>query len=696
MTNNSYFTDNYNKVIISNNINTQKEFNEAEMMLIKEICDKFMPHGIVINPNVVFDKNAYDYISKQYYNHIACNYNSTFYKTWQDVMSKNRFELFFDQLCHYASTYGTNYEGETYVQNKDYVKNEELSIDFNEYKFIDICTETDAFKIAMTSFDSGIALSKYNLNCFMDIINEYTNTYNINIDKAFIENNVKNREAKVRFYDAFNIKPSNPIEILRLMVFQSTCGTDIINSKEILSSIRYGKSIDLKNKYGDVEKELSSIYHRFHKIFLMFGHQSKSNKIFINKLSRLAKKYHKPFKSNFLEKCLDWDYAFEMGKHIENLSVVDFQHYADELSEAIKKNPNINTFKAVKILNTCRERMSNANQYNYYRVRNGKVWLEENKHYLDDVTKAGTYYRYYDVIALVMRNYILDKFISYLKENNIKHITMSSELNIAVPTSEKNFLGTLPEFSYIDLSKSKNNMVGVYWRNEWGTHDFDLSCIFNDGSKIGWNADFYNSNNPMSDLKHVFSGDMTDANPEATEVHFFSSPINNYKPCVFYCNRYNGVSGSKFKLFFSQSDVIERVFNNPYRNDYIKYSSSKHCFMVNPSDVMFETMMTSNKQEQTVGVVCNNKFCFTNMELTNSSVSNASNEEMILNIVYSKISSRLSMNELINSAYTKLDGTPDSFNLWIYNKTENIDENENVLDLSLKSITKDTTISIFK
>ena len=614
---------------------------------------------------------------------------------WEDVMSKNRFELFLDQLCHYASTYGTNYEGETDVPNKDYVKNEELGIDFKKYKFIDICTETDAFKIALTSLDSGIALSQDNLTCFMKIIIEYANTYNIDIDNTFIENNVKNREAKVRFYDVFHVKPSNPVEILRLMIFQSTHKTDIINSKEMLSSIQYGDYVNLEEKYGDVKKELASIYHRFHKIFLMFGHQSQSNKSFINKLSRLAKKYHKPFEAKFLEKCLDWNYAFEMGKHIQLLDNEQKENYVKELSCSLKNNPNINTFKAIKILNAIRERTVGISEYNYYRIRNGKVWLKTNKHYNDYISYTETRECYYNIIECVMFNYILDNFIKYLKENNIKHIVMDDCLDIAAPTSEKNFLGALPEFSTIDLSKSKNNMIGVYWRNEWGTKDFDLSCIFNDGSKIGWNADFYNSNNPMSDLKHVFSGDMTNADPEATEVHFFTSKTGDYKPCVFYCNRYNGVSGSKFKLFFSQSDVIERVFNNPYRNDYIKYSSSKHCFMVNPSDVMFETMMTSNKQEQTLGVVCDNKFCFTNMELTNSSVSSASNEEMILNIVYSKISSRLSMNELINSAHTKLGGTTDSFNIWIDNKPENIDENENVLDLSLKSITKDAIISIF-
>lgn len=686
MNNNSYFTDNYNKVIISNDIDLTKEYTVVDLMAVQELCNSYMACGYIFNPKAVFDENAYEFLKKYYY-HIACNYNSTFYKRWIDVLQKNRMGLFLDQLCHYASTYGTNYTCDTWIPNKDYVKNDELGIDFKEYKFIDICTETDAYQIAMNSLSSGVALSEDNLDCLATIINEYASKYNVVIDSAFIENNVKNREAKVRFYDYFNIKPNNPVKILRLMIFQSTGKTNIINSKEVLSDIKYAqKAIDLEGQYNDVMKQLASIYHRFHKIFLMFGHQSESNKRFVNKLSRMAKKYHKPFKANFLENCLDWDFAYEMGKHIENLDTVQFIHYVGELSEAVKNNPNINTFKAVKILNTCRERMSNANQYNYYRVRNGKVWLQENKHYLDDETKAGTYYRYYDVIEMVMFNYILDKFISYLKDNNIKHIVMSSELNIAVPTSEKNFLGTLPEFSYIDLSKSKNNMIGVYWRNEWGTHDFDLSCIFNDGSKIGWNADFYNQNTP-TDLKHVFSSDMTNADPEATEVHFFSSSTNNYKPCVFYCNRYNGRQGSQFKLFFSQSDVIDHAFDNTYR----QYSSSKNCFMVNPSDVMFETMLTSNKQEQTLGAIYDNKFCFTNMELTQSMVSNdSSKQEMILNVVGAKLKTRLSMTELINKAHLKLDDTGNEFDLWIDRQPEDVEEDENILDLNLKNLTKDT------
>ena len=47
-------------------------------------------------------------------------YNKTFYKEWADIVSKTRFELLVDQLCHYASTYGTVFtEGEGYMPNHD-------------------------------------------------------------------------------------------------------------------------------------------------------------------------------------------------------------------------------------------------------------------------------------------------------------------------------------------------------------------------------------------------------------------------------------------------------------------------------------------------------------------------------------------------------------------------------------------------
>ena len=49
---------------------------------------------------------------------LTANHNATFYKEWNDVISKDRFELFLDQILHYATTYGTDFSlGNGFVPN---------------------------------------------------------------------------------------------------------------------------------------------------------------------------------------------------------------------------------------------------------------------------------------------------------------------------------------------------------------------------------------------------------------------------------------------------------------------------------------------------------------------------------------------------------------------------------------------------
>ena len=48
------------------------------------------------------------------------NLNATFYKNWQDVISKTRLELALDQVFHYLTTYGTSFSfGNGYVPNDE-------------------------------------------------------------------------------------------------------------------------------------------------------------------------------------------------------------------------------------------------------------------------------------------------------------------------------------------------------------------------------------------------------------------------------------------------------------------------------------------------------------------------------------------------------------------------------------------------
>lgn len=75
---------------------------------------------LFVGYNVVLFPNA-QYAVDEIFTHIqktkktAEQLNATFYRSWNNVVSKTRFELLIDQIIHYATTYGTNFEGEMYV-----------------------------------------------------------------------------------------------------------------------------------------------------------------------------------------------------------------------------------------------------------------------------------------------------------------------------------------------------------------------------------------------------------------------------------------------------------------------------------------------------------------------------------------------------------------------------------------------------
>ena len=62
-----------------------------------------MMRGYIVEPD------ACTSIVNDFIKSLECNINSTFYKTFEEVTSKTRFELLVDQLLHYMTTYGTDF-----------------------------------------------------------------------------------------------------------------------------------------------------------------------------------------------------------------------------------------------------------------------------------------------------------------------------------------------------------------------------------------------------------------------------------------------------------------------------------------------------------------------------------------------------------------------------------------------------------
>ncbi len=544
--------------------------------------------GYFVHPDVC-NESVLAFLKEQ-----TINSNATFYKNWEDVTSKTRLELALDQVFHYLTTYGTDFAlGNGYVPNDG--ENDVPAIDFKNFKVIMPISADDLFNRCWNMLCSGVALKGDTMQAVADyVIGHVHNGKMINVDS------IKNREALIYICDALNIWPENAHNLFRLIMYKTTGDTMIVNNDDTIRRIKISGHIFDFNKLSDDDLiHLSSIFLRYKNLFIAFKHNKYiNNRSAINKLRKLAIKNHKPFKAGF------WQTLFSETKTAEEIKA-----HLDELT----------TYKKIALMQLCKERYMMPKD-NLYFIRNGKQFLKIND--AVDVTakelKDKVFY------AAVIYNILKDSVIDTLKSNSEKDVAVSvfddgipaetkkvskvvkiySGMHVMLPSSEKSFVGNYPFGTQFDLTQ--NNLIGCYWRNNWGTNDYDLSLIDIKGHKIGWNASYYNMPQNI-----VYSGDMTNAEPEAAEVIKITNP-NDVKALIK-INQYNGASKSKFELFFGQS------------NKHFRYKAYDN-FMVDPNEIKFRaTIEHENKKEMQVALVSNNKITLMEVHSGNKIVSGSNN-----------------------------------------------------------------------
>ena len=209
-------------------------------------------------------------------------------------------------------------------------------------------------------------------------------------------------------------------------------------------------------------------------------------------------------------------------------------------------------------------------------------------------------------------------------------------LDIACPVSEKNFVGNYPNGTRYALKDM--NIFGIYWKNEWGTRDFDLSYQDVDGQRISWNARYTDDRKKLA-----YSGDMTNADPHATECIRFPKDVENG---IFAINRYSGNEGSKFEFFMSQADNFDhnKIWTLPY--------------MVDPNTITFKSECVSDKVQKMLGIVCDGNLYLSNLSVGNCIVANysAASAADIYNIYVLKSKTVMYLYDLLEEVgYKKVD-----------------------------------------
>lgn len=452
--------------------------------------------GFVIEPNALWAKDRIiNYYTREQLN--GNDLNKTFHKSWKKIKESSRCELLVEQILHYISTYGSNFEAEIHIPN-EVVNIPELKL---SYKVIKAYTKDEMKAKCLSLLKSGIALKEETIDDLLTILVD-------ELDYTFTgKENIKNKEAIVKIAETYHVYPENPVEFLRYVIYRTTNTTLLIKNDALIELIKnssYNPTQIFKN-FG-LEK-LAEIFNRFKPLFLAY--KSRAPKT-INKISKLSKKYHKPLVSNPLN-------------DVTNTLLLETDlHWLD----------NATPFALFKALSACYSRMNGQDTF-LYRIRNGKSWVQE------------------DSVNLVnAKNY---KFIlKYLKgrfDFTGKIVFIPEDIKYALPTSEKLFVGNIPTGTRF---YGKKLAVGVYWEDAWGARDLDLSGL-NIGGKVGWNASY---NQMDGDL--MYSGDITSAPNGAVEYLYANRGLN--MPTLVKNNVYSGSSDCGYKIIIGKGDKVSKDF----------------------------------------------------------------------------------------------------------------------------------------
>lgn len=461
------------------------------------------------------------------------NPNSTFYKAWDDIRYRTRWELFLDQIRHYASTYGTNFKGETWTMNDGY----SVEFPFNELKVLERIT-IEELKVEITKLAySNIAMSAETLTSIQEIVEELG--ISLDLDQ------IKNRELKLRMIP-IGYKFKDGQECLLWILWKWFNISMLVKNKATFDAIKPERGmlpVLLLNG-----KVLATVFYRNKDVFMQFK-KCKELCHAVNMIRKFATKLHKPMKKS------EWLRLDEFSK----------------LERAIIFR-KASIFKLVQMYNVL------SNPTGYYVIRNGKAFYKETME--RDVNP--------EILDELLRNIVA-------KVPEVEAVALPKGIELAMPTSEKNFIGDIPLGSYVECSE-ENTMIGIYWKNEYGARDLDLHVLTSAGYNIGWNGNYKDGGSIL------FSGDMTNAVPEAMEIIWFKKKP---KDSIVSVSEFQGQSKYYYDMFIAQEAT----------------TNFERGYMVDPRNIIFKARMEfENKKDVTLGFFKDGKFIFHSCNVGNGRV----------------------------------------------------------------------------
>ena len=557
--------------------------------------------GVFVHPSAMqHQKQIGDYLRNAMLNGV--DINKTFCASWATIATQTLENQIESQIKHYMSTYGSEWLDPTapltvYLPDDGIVKN--IPENRIGLRVIRGMLSADMSRECLAMLSSGVALKQSTVNDLLVVLDA--------CDYVFTgSEKVSNKEAIVLIAEKTGILLSNsPTDLLRIFMYRATGNTMIIKSKATLAGIRTS-GYQIPDLTPRQYAELSSIFNRTKPIWLAFKQADTKNRRVINRISKLSKINHQPMKPSVLN------------------TLTNYAHKAKVIASAAKTSTS---FEVVRALNAVRY-YSAGTKYRAYRIRNGRSWA---------TSKGVSVVKSPNAEAILLK-----ELQSRLGD---KTIYMPPGLDYAIPTSEKNFSGGLPQGTSFraPMVAGGHLMVGVYWENAktnktndsyraWHTGsrvDLDLSGM-SAGERIGWNTRWCDGTGAV-----MYSGDVTDAANGAAEWLYFGKQIT--EPFLVTLNNFCGNDGHPFKLILAYGTKA------PAKN-----------YMVDPNRVLFQADCVMDTSQQLLGMISPTEDGSIDFTLINEAMGGGiislygKNEDAIMQSMITKRQTALTLRDVVN------------------------------------------------
>lgn len=626
------------KVVVEKETKTNKSIN-----LIKELLQE----GILLNPK------ALPYITSEEIQMIKSRYgfnlkaaNSTFYKSIKEVVEKSDFEYYLDQILNYFVTYNYNIHSENKLE--PYIPNDELDLDVeflkSSYVFIDFATKDELKEKVENLLYSKIALNE------IDSIVSIAEELELEVDFEKLDN----RELKIHYATSKGFPLKNIDDFFVQLIYTINNNTKIIKNKSFYNELVAKSPFITKETLMKVETLILNYIEKYnydeltanirrHKKALLIIRKLFKEKYEDSKMISLINLILRNNKTNNIKK------QHPLSSQISN-SKYEFSDFAGY----IEKAP---VFQLAKYYNLLSEKINKANNYEYYKIRNGSVYVKDKTNKKLDQKESS---------ILQDRLNIIKNELAKRSQNlfNGKKVILPDTINLAFPTSGKSFVNEIPEFSKVKFPTRSN--IGIYWEGKRHEHiDLDLHAVNNLGEHIGWNS--------SRDSDGIYySGDMTALNKYGFAAEYMSFTQAPTKENVLYLlnvSRYYSPGDYKFKFLIGEAELTKNT----------KFTNEK---------VIFYTEVKTNiaKFSENLGAVISDGDNWEFVFLTSSVDGRVPNKTLQGNIssaLLDKIKNKLTLEEFISMS-----------NAEIYKPTTLPESTEDeFIDLSLDSLTQEKLLN---